>query len=152
MNAEEYASATKKFQPENLTLAVSPHWRVLLRVKQITLGSLVLLPLEPIEDFGSADAEEPADLFGTISKCQAALGSVFAPDRYNLIAAMMKDPFVHFHLIPRYQSERSFAGQKWTDSEWPQLISFRDVQTDEATLGAVFAALASAMSAQVAGH
>ena len=133
MNNDEYISATQKFRPDELTVFSSAQWRVLLRVKQITLGSLVLLPVDPIEDFDAATPDVAADFFRTVALSQSVLKKSFAPDRYNVIAAMMKDAFVHFHLIPRYSTEREFANETWTDSDWPQLIAFRDVDTDRAT-------------------
>ena len=133
MNNDEYISATKKFQPDELTLFSSAQWRVLLRVKQITLGSLVLLPVDPIEDFDATTPDVAADFFRTVALSQSVLKTNFAPDRYNVIAAMMKDAFVHFHLIPRYSAERDFADETWTDSDWPQLVAFRDVNTGAAT-------------------
>ena len=133
MNNDEYISATQKFRPDELTLFSSAHWRVLLRVKQITLGSLVLLPVDPIEDFDAATPDVAADFFRTVALSQSVLKKSFTPDRYNVIAAMMKDAFVHFHLIPRYSTEREFANETWTDSDWPQLVAFRDVDTDRAT-------------------
>jgi diadenosine tetraphosphate (Ap4A) HIT family hydrolase len=133
VNVNEYAAATQKFQPNALTLGSTTHWRVLLRVKQITLGSLVLLPVEPVADFDEVTADVAVDFFRAITCSQSALKQVFEPDRYNVIAAMMKDAFVHFHLIPRYSTERELAGATWADPDWPQLIAFRDVDTDDAT-------------------
>ena len=32
---------------------------------------------------------------------------------------MMVDPHVHFHVIPRYEGPRTFAGLEFVDAGWP---------------------------------
>lgn len=134
MDARSYADAIKKFRPDDLTLFSSPHWHVLLRVKQLTLGSMILLPMEPRDDFERLTPDEANDLFQTVARAQHVLKDAFGPSRFNLIAAMMKDNFVHFHLIPRYESAKSFAQLEWIDADWPGLVTFRDVNTPQDAL------------------
>ena len=33
---------------------------------------------------------------------------------------MMVDEHVHFHVFPRYSTERKFGGQTWQDTAWPK--------------------------------
>ena len=33
---------------------------------------------------------------------------------------MMFDPHVHFHVIPRYASQRDFLGLSFVDQDWPK--------------------------------
>jgi diadenosine tetraphosphate (Ap4A) HIT family hydrolase len=33
----------------------------------------------------------------------------------------MVDPHVHFHVLPRYSLQRTFAGVTFTDPGWPRL-------------------------------
>ncbi len=47
---------------------------------------------------------------------------------------MMKDPFIHFHFIPRYDSEVERGGKRWTDEDWPKVVTLRDVSTTEEDL------------------
>jgi len=120
----EYERALEKFSVADNLLVRSQYWTVILRPKQITLGALVLIPNSPIDDFDAVAADEAADLFTVVARCQAVLREVFNADRFNLIAAMMKDHFVHFHLTPRYESDRHLAGMTWVDRDWPSLIDF----------------------------
>jgi diadenosine tetraphosphate (Ap4A) HIT family hydrolase len=126
---EEYAKAIEKFRPQDNTVALTDHWHIVLRPKQVTLGALIALPTSFIADFDGIADDAAADLFRVIGASERALRSAFSPDRFNLIAAMMKDPFVHFHLLPRYETERSFGGTSWKDVDWPGLVSFRNVDT-----------------------
>ena len=58
-------------------------------------------------------------------------------DRVNVVAAMMKDPFVHFHFFPRFESAVNLFGQSWVDEDWPRAIVLRDVETSPGVLSAV---------------
>jgi diadenosine tetraphosphate (Ap4A) HIT family hydrolase len=124
VDAQSYDIALEKFSLRDNLLTETERWRVALRPKQVTLGALVLLPVRPIPDFDEVDAQEAAGLFGLVGVCQRVLRDAFHPDRFNLIAAMMKDNFVHFHLVPRYAEVRDFEGVSWRDADWPALVSF----------------------------
>jgi diadenosine tetraphosphate (Ap4A) HIT family hydrolase len=135
MEGDEYLKALEKFSVDENHLAESEYWLVTLRPKQIALGALMLLPRQPIDDFDALRAPEAADLFHVVARCQVVLRRTFAADKFNLIAAMMKDNFVHFHLVPRYSERRELAGTAWIDSDWPGLIDFgRDVPPPEARM------------------
>jgi diadenosine tetraphosphate (Ap4A) HIT family hydrolase len=147
MDQETYSAFTAKFHPERMAVSSSDHWVAVLRPKQVTLGALVLLPREPAPDFGDVRQAAAVDLFRFISDVQRIVSDAFSPDRFNLIAAMMKDPFVHFHLIPRYATSVKFNDEDWTDQDWPRLVSFRDVDTPFKTHQAILTSLKSHLQA-----
>lgn len=130
MRDEDYRAALQKFAVADNEVAHSDKWVVVLRPKQVTLGALVLLPRRGVDDFDALDPEEATDFFRLVARCQTVLRLAFRPDRFNVVAAMMKDPFVHFHLIPRYADTREFAGVTWSDESWPDLIDFRAAAPD----------------------
>lgn len=142
---ESYLAAIAKFSPEASRVGESALWIAVLRPKQITVGSLVLLPKRPIEDFGQVKEDEATDLFRAIAGCQALLRSTFAPDRFNLIAAMMKDPFVHFHLIPRYSTPRTVDQVTVIDEDWPALVDFAKPAADDEVRNVVLTCLRDAL-------
>jgi len=111
-------TAVKFGHPETL-LAEWPHWAVLLRPAQVTLGSLVLVCRDPVQRFGAISAEAAAELREAVASIEQALGALLHFDRINYLMLMMVDPDVHFHVIPRYASERSFAGRTFRDDSWP---------------------------------
>ena len=45
--------------------------------------------------------------------------SLFGFERINYLMLMMVDPDVHFHVLPRYGSARTFAGVTFEDAGWP---------------------------------
>lgn len=140
----EYGGLIERFAVDQNLLVDSRLWMAVLRPRQVTLGALVLLPKRFVPDYSDLSADEAADLFPLVTACQRVVRNVFQADKFNLIAAMMKDPFLHFHLIPRYESSRDFAGVTWTDQDWPGLVSFSrspaSVDANDAVLDALKAA------------
>jgi diadenosine tetraphosphate (Ap4A) HIT family hydrolase len=97
------------------------HWLVLLRPSQPTLGSLVLAARSEATSFAALDPAAYAEL-ATISRdIEGALRAAVDHARLNYLMLMMVDPHVHFHVIPRYEEPREFAGTRFVDAGWPKL-------------------------------
>lgn len=109
----------KKFGWPATLIAEFTHWVVLLRPAQPTLGSLVLAAKSDATAFGDLPAEAHADLKTVTTTIEAALGEAVDYARINYLMLMMVDPHVHFHVIPRYEGERSAAGVTVADAGWP---------------------------------
>ncbi|MGB0505034.1 MAG: HIT family protein [Pikeienuella sp.] len=95
------------------------HWCIMLRPAQPTLGSLVLACKEPVEAFGDVSPEGHAELGKAVKHIETMLSAAFNYDKINYLMLMMVDPFVHFHVIPRYEAPRSFEGLEIADAGWP---------------------------------
>jgi diadenosine tetraphosphate (Ap4A) HIT family hydrolase len=113
------SATAQKFGDPATRIARCGAWRVLLRPRQPTLGSLVLVCDEPVTAFGQVSAAGYADLAQAIGRVEAMLGAAFAYDKINYLMLMMVDPDVHFHVLPRYAAPRQFAGQTFSDHAWP---------------------------------
>ena len=94
-------------------------WTVLVRPRQPTLGSLVLVCEEPVNAFGQVSAGAYADLRQATQCVERLLAEAFAYDKINYLMLMMVDPDVHFHVLPRYAQPRLFAGRSCVDAAWP---------------------------------
>jgi len=92
---------------------------VLLRPAQVTLGRLVLVCKGAAQRFGAIGSEASAELAAVADGIERALADAFDHDRINYLMLMMVDPDVHFHVLPRYEAEREFAGQRFEDPFWP---------------------------------
>ena len=112
------ATARKFGYPETLVAEHGP-WLVLLRPKQPTLGSLVLVCSEPVKSFGEVSAEAFATLQSVIAEIERVLKAEVNYERINYLMLMMVDPDVHFHVIPRSESVREFDGLSFPDAGWP---------------------------------
>jgi diadenosine tetraphosphate (Ap4A) HIT family hydrolase len=112
------ATAAKFGHPQTC-LAEWPHWLVLLRPAQVTLGSLVLVCREPVQRFGAISPDAAAELREVVAAVEGALGALLRFDKINYLMLMMVDPDVHFHVFPRYASARRYAGAEFGDPCWP---------------------------------
>ncbi|MGQ9367802.1 HIT family protein [Azospirillum sp. ST 5-10] len=109
----------RKFGHPHTLLAQTPHWCVLVRPQQVTLGSLVLACREPVTSFGAVSPAAFADLQAVVARIEATLAAFVCYDKINYLMLMMVDPDVHFHVIPRYQGVRRFEGLEVPDAGWP---------------------------------
>jgi diadenosine tetraphosphate (Ap4A) HIT family hydrolase len=112
------ATETKFGDPDH-RIAQTSCWTVLLRPKQPTLGSLVLVCREPVQQFSAVSAAGFGELQGVVRGVEGMLREVVGYERINYLMLMMVDPDVHFHVIPRYAGARAFAGIDYPDSGWP---------------------------------
>ena len=104
--------------PETLVRAYD-RWAVVLRPKQVTLGSLVLVCTEPVRSLARASAPAFAELKRVTEDVERVLHGAFGYDKINYLMLMMVDPDVHFHVVPRYAEERTFEGARFPDAGWP---------------------------------
>jgi len=111
----------RKFGYPETLVAEYAHWLVLLRPAQPALGSLVLAAKSDATAFGDLPAEAHAELKTVTAAIERALGDFVAYAKLNYLMLMMVDPFVHFHVIPRYEGERSWGGHTFADAGWPKV-------------------------------
>ena len=108
-----------KFGHPATLIAEYEHWVVLLRPAQPTLGALVLAAKSDATAFGDLPAAAHAELKIATAAIEAALGQAVGYAKINYLMLMMVDPHVHFHVLPRYDGERSGAGLTVGDAGWP---------------------------------
>ena len=108
-----------KFGHPATLIAEYEHWVVLLRPAQPTLGALVLAAKSDATAFGDLPAEAHAELKIATAAIEAALTQAVGYAKINYLMLMMVDPNVHFHVLPRYDGERSGAGLTVADAGWP---------------------------------
>jgi diadenosine tetraphosphate (Ap4A) HIT family hydrolase len=109
-----------KFGYPGTVVADYAHWSVLLRPQQVTLGSLVLICKEDRTAFPDISIEAFAEMKQVTHDLEAALAAAFRWDRVNYLMLRMVDPHVHFHVVPRYETARTFGGETFTDTAWPK--------------------------------
>lgn len=110
------------------------HWVVLLRPAQPTLGSLVLAAKSEATAFGDLPAEAHAELKTVTGAIEAALQAAVGYQKLNYLMLMMVDPYVHFHVLPRYEGERSGGGLTVRDAGWPGQPDLSAAVTSDAAL------------------
>src|SRR5262245_45311827 len=65
---------------------------------------------------------EWSDLRRYLRRVTAALDSLFQPDTYNFAFLMNEDRWVHLHVVPRYESPREWAGERFEDPHFGSLF------------------------------
>lgn len=108
-----------KFGYPRTQVAETPHWLVLVRPQQPTLGSLVLVCKDAAGAFSELGAEAFADLKTAVDGIERLLGDFVGYERINYLMLMMVDRDVHFHVIPRYEGAREHGGVSYPDAGWP---------------------------------
>ena len=100
-------------------VAETSSWLILVRPKQPTFGSLVLICKESVEAFSQLSPAAFADLKVATDGIERMLDQVVAYEKINYLMLMMVDKDVHFHVIPRYEGTRDYDGQVYADAGWP---------------------------------
>ena len=119
MKGNPLAEFQTKFRTGELLVREFEHWLWSVRAVQSTVGAGVLSLKRYAERFGEVTAEEAAELSAAAASIEATLQKACSPDKFNYLMLMMVDPHVHFHVLPRYADERTFAGREWKDEGWP---------------------------------
>jgi diadenosine tetraphosphate (Ap4A) HIT family hydrolase len=128
----------EKFGHPATLIAEYDHWVVLLRPAQPTLGALVLAAKSDATAFGELPAEAHAELKTATVAIEAALTQAVGYAKINYLMLMMVDPHVHFHVLPRYEGERSGAGLTVADAGWPAQPDLgQAVKLDDAQVAAL---------------
>ncbi len=109
----------RKFGYPATLLAEFDHWVVLLRPAQPTAGALVLAAKSAAEAFADLPPAAFAELASVIARIEAALKAAVDYAKINYLMLMMQDRQVHFHVLPRYDGERTLAGVTVPDAGWP---------------------------------
>lgn len=100
-------------------VAETDHWLVLIRPKQPTFGSLVLVCKEAVQAFSDVSPSAFADLQVAIAGIERLLKSQVDYEKINYLMLMMVDKDVHFHVLPRYAGARAHEGVSFVDAGWP---------------------------------
>lgn len=100
-------------------IAETDHWLILVRPKQPTFGSLVLVCKETVQAFSEVSPAAFADLQLAVAGIERLLKSQVDYEKINYLMLMMVDRDVHFHVLPRYAGAREHDGVSFPDAGWP---------------------------------
>ena len=124
----------KRFGYPDTLIREYGHWLVLLREKQVTLGSLVLCAKSNATAFSELPDGAFAEMGTVIRDIERVLKEAFEYEKMNYLMLMMVDPNVHYHVFPRYSGSRTAGDVTIIDHGWPaapQLAETRDLSAGE---------------------
>lgn len=118
------------------------HWVLLVRPAQVTAGSMILAAKGDYTAYGALPGEAFVEQGLIVTEIEEKLRRVVNMDKINYLMLMMVDPHVHFHIFPRYQGSRSFAGLDLADHGWPGPPDLKSaVELDSGAIGQAVEAL-----------
>ena len=103
-------------------------WTWSVRPGQPTLGAGVLSLNRHAGKFSEVTEDEMKDLAELVDAVEGTIKTAFDHAIMNYLMLMMVDHHVHYHVIPRYEAVRTFAGRDWVDNGWPALPVLADNQ------------------------
>ncbi len=122
------------------------NWIVLLRPAQVTIGSVVIANKSNATFLGEVAENEWSEFSRVSREVELALINTFGAEKFNYLALMMKDPNVHFHVVPRYSKPVVFENETFEDKDWPLKTELNPVETTEEVFNVIKEKLTEAMS------
>lgn len=119
------------------------HWVILLRPKQITIGSLVIAAKSDATKLGMLNKDVWTEFAIVCKYAEKLLTDTFEAEKFNYLALMMKDPNVHFHMIPRYSQPIKLGNTEYKDPDWPLKTEMKPLELSQAELTKIHEVLKS---------
>ena len=126
-----------KFKYDKNLIKDYENWSILFRYQQFTIGSLIIISKSGEVNLGALSAKEWADFAEVARDAESLLVNAFGAEKFNYLALMMKDPEVHFHVVPRYSKPVVFQDKEYVDPDWPLATEKVVMELDEQTLGSI---------------
>jgi diadenosine tetraphosphate (Ap4A) HIT family hydrolase len=100
-----------------------PYWSLYLNDNQNLLGKVMLVLNRHCESVPELTPEEWMQLRVEVHDAELALDRLFRPDHFNLMFLMNLDRHVHLHVVPRYRTARTYAGEDFADRDYGSLAT-----------------------------
>ena len=109
----------------------STFWTLEVSYRQHTIGSVIIFCKRPVEKITDLTSDELLDLQNIMKKYQDALDKIWQPDRYNYLQLGNALHNLHFHVIPRYKNDRTYANLNWHDPTFGTVPTWSKKEFDE---------------------
>ncbi len=123
-----------RFNREDLIIKEFNDWVLLLRPVPVTLGSCIILLKRECPSLAEVTKEEMAEFSEVCKLFEERCKTLYGAVKFNYHANMMKENFVHFHAIPRYDKEIQRYNLTWIDKEWPTGVAMYKTGVSEEVL------------------
>lgn len=136
----------KAFGYPDTVLKEYEYWTVLLRPDQVTLGTVVIANKSNATYLGEVPESQWSEFSKVSREVELVLINTFGAEKFNYLALMMKDPNVHFHVVPRYSKPVIFESTTFEDKDWPLKTELNPIEVQKDVFDTMKAKLAEAMS------
>ncbi len=121
----------KVFGYPDTVLKEYEYWTVLLRPDQVTLGTVVIANKSNATHLGEVPESQWSEFSKVSREVELALINTFGAEKFNYLALMMKDPNVHFHVVPRYSKSVTFEETMFEDKDWPLKTELNPIEVQK---------------------
>ncbi|MFH0978237.1 MAG: HIT family protein [Candidatus Woesearchaeota archaeon] len=119
------------FDDQHLIIKEYKYWRLSIAESQILLGWTHASLRRHVCFFDELEDKELAELKAVVKEIRHALAKTFKPDWFNVMQLGNMTPHLHFQLVPRYRTKRTFAGREFVDSTFGRPIADKWVVEDD---------------------
>jgi len=109
-----------RFSNPELMVKQGKYWSIIFRESTTTLGNCILICNRECSTFSDLKPEEMAEFPVMCAWYESKIKKLYGAVKFNYLAMMMKEEFVHFHVIPRYNEPIDRYGITWIDEDWPK--------------------------------
>lgn len=136
----------KAFGYPDTVLKEYEYWTVLLRPDQVTLGTVVIANKSNATHLGEVPESQWSEFSKVSREVELALINTFGAEKFNYLALMMKDPNVHFHVVPRYSKPVTFEDTTFEDKDWPLKTELNPIEVQKDVFEALKVKLSEVIS------
>lgn len=108
-----------RYNDKDLFIKEFSYWVLLVRPVPVTIGSCVILLKRKCPSLAELNKEEITEFIEVCNYFENSCKAMYGAVKFNYHANMMKEDFVHFHAIPRYDKVVNRHGLDWVDHDWP---------------------------------
>ena len=120
-----------RFSNPNLMIKQGKYWSIIFRESTTTLGNCILICNRECPSFGDLKPEEMAEFPELCKWYEDKIKTLYGAVKFNYIANMMKENFVHFHVLPRYDKKVERYGVIWNDDDYPKRSNMAKLDISE---------------------
>lgn len=108
-----------RYNQEDLFIKEFSYWILLLRPIPVTIGSCIILLKRKCTSLTKIKEEEIIEFLEVCNYFEKSCKELYGAVKFNYHANMMREDFVHFHAIPRYDKVVKRHGIDFIDYDWP---------------------------------
>ena len=120
-----------RFSKPELMIKQGKFWSIIFRESTTTLGNCIFICNRECPTFSNLTAEEMAEFPELCKWYEDKIKTLYGAVKFNYVAMMMKEEFVHFHVIPRYDKKIERYGLVWEDVDYPKGTKLGKIEIDE---------------------
>lgn len=123
-----------RYNRPELLLKEFKYWIIAIRENVVTLGSCVIILKSGKPSLKDVSNEEMSEFSEVCKWFEEKTKELYGAIKWNYLALMMKDEYVHFHAIPRYNKEINLYNRIWKDEDFPLATKLNKIDVDNNTL------------------